>query len=50
NDSDSGKTEVPVKEVADPPNTALGNGDEGESGVADESADIEAEGSGENVA
>ncbi|KAG9026083.1 hypothetical protein FRB95_009460 [Tulasnella sp. JGI-2019a] len=49
-DSDSGKTEVPAKEVAAPSNAALANGDEGESGIAEESADIEAGGSGENVA
>ncbi|KAG8986663.1 hypothetical protein FRB93_005185 [Tulasnella sp. JGI-2019a] len=49
-DSDSGKTEVPAKEVTAPSNAALANGDEGESGVAEESADIEAGGSGENVA
>ncbi|KAG9030763.1 hypothetical protein FRB95_003570 [Tulasnella sp. JGI-2019a] len=49
-DSDSGKTEVPAKEVAAPSNAALANEDEGESGIAEESADIEAGGSGENFA
>ncbi|KAG8996274.1 hypothetical protein FRB94_008423 [Tulasnella sp. JGI-2019a] len=44
--TDSGKTEVPAKEVAAPSNAALA----AESGEADESADIEAGGSGENVA
>ncbi|KAG9021055.1 hypothetical protein FRB95_002927 [Tulasnella sp. JGI-2019a] len=44
------KTEVPAKEVAAPSNAALGNGDEGESGVVEESADFEAGRSGENVA